>query len=166
MSPLRKKLEVIHIADKRSILRIHGTISQAYAGSVVENIIHKSTDSETLIRAIFNGFWTDDLPTVAGAKVLNWMFNKAPAGATVIAPTTSEAKDKSAPLELITEGGVRFFTTVSTAVGIIQSNPRPFMLDIKAQRKLKKDDELRFDAIASASDLIGLFCTYSLWLKQ
>ena len=114
---------------------------------------------------MFQGSLQDQLPSTIGTKSAFFTYQKAPGGTNVEDPINTSFLDKAAPEELIAPFGYGFSVGVATAVGA-NSETQEFKHDIKAMRKLKKDDVLKLSGIADVGSSIRLVGAYSLWFKQ
>ena len=114
---------------------------------------------------MFQGSIVQSLPTTAAAPNLNMTYQKAPGGTNVEDPISTAFTDKAAPEELIAPFSYGFASAVADATGIF-GQVQEFKHDIKAMRKLKKDDLLKLSGIASIGSSMRLIAAYSLWFKQ
>ena len=150
----------------RPLERVHSFVNRALGVTISEAILHLATQTETLIRIIIDGAFFVDKPATVGLYTWAWALAKNPNSAKVYTVSLVENLDDTRGIEYIASGGSGTQVAAADASGTVAAPISPLYRDIKAQRKLKKGDDISFDLITdNASDVIFIG-TIDLWFKQ
>ena len=94
------------------------------------------------------------------------MLTKNPNSTVVYTASISEVLDDTRGIEYIASGGIVFDIEAATAVGTTVAVLFPIYRDIKAQRKLKKGDDISLQLVGDNNNDVKFVGTIDLWFKQ
>ena len=149
------------ITVKRRIEKIRNMINDNITNSVSSLILHQAEDAKTLVRTILDLKLTrNDATAVAAAY--HMVNSIRPAGTQVIVPSTTQALDVPASNMLIWEDAGT--TNIETVVG--DANILHIRVDTKGMRKMKENDQITLEHIASVASAFNLVGTVTLFFKE
>ena len=149
-------------APKRDISRFKLRISKTVPTTASDEVIHTSTQSETLVRLLVDGTLQINSSAVADQRVnVEMMLRRNPGGNVTINPTAVASGEEGVQQDEIAAS--------LWAVGMMnveQYTYLPLYRDIKAMRKCKVNDEIAFSLIAGAANIAAFTGVIYAWYKE
>ncbi len=149
---------------KRRIERVSSSEHSIGSTSQVDKVLHVADDPKTLVRTLIQiGLFVRSTIDIDVEDVVSWIIHKRPAGTAVAAPTLSARVDQPVPLEEIMRGFL-YANQNTTLNNVVSSQMVTF--DTKAQRKMKKADEIVFSFIGLEASQTRMPWQIYNWFKE
>ena len=146
---------------KRRIERIRNRIDALIGTGIGVINLHAAEDAKTLVRTIIN-LSVVHIGGTDGETDYSVMIMRSEKSIPVINPGTTQVTDSPAPIALIWEDANVLHLVDATG----PSPRRDIFADIKGMRKLKEEDVIELAHIASASTVLRLIGTVTLFFKE
>lgn len=155
-----KKVPYYGVRPKRRIEQVWAhDPSMAVTNAAGYNILHTAEDKKTLVRIVGTiRFQLTGNPGAGTMGAANVLLAVAPNGVNILTPSTAQRLDQPKPKQLIFNQVFGLMGTGAVATDAQQNHT--VEIDLKGQRVLEEDDEIRIQHIGNAAGIGQI--TYSL----
>ena len=123
--------------------------------AVTDLVIDTNDDPRTLVRIIVKGSWSG-IATGKGS----FLIHRAPQGTVVGVPVAGPALQMTPGKEWI------YQESYGCVKGVDESIGQKILVDIKAMRKLDKNDEIVFSTIGNGDNDLSIMATVTMFFKE
>ena len=150
-------------APKRRIERVRSRVNQQVMdGTPTDLVLHVAEDAKTLVRILIDGnFFPGATQTTPQDQTVEIMLRVNPQGVVVITPSGATGLDQSVGINEISSS---MFTVGQLSIEAWWMHP--YRRDIKAQRKLRENDEIALSLVCDLSNRVLFTGLIYMWFKE